>query len=116
MPTECEWTRGIVKEMRACGAMVFACVAQKMQEPGWPDRFVCHPWWTGWIEFKGLKTPVSTKQRIVIRELNCRKPGLAVIARYPGIIEGTDYSFTTGKELLECLRYLSSAGLIPQRP
>ena len=40
-----------------------------MQEPGWPDLYIAHPKFVGWIETKGVNTLVKTIQRTVMEEL-----------------------------------------------
>lgn len=85
--TESEWTRDICAGIRLCNGIVQAIVGSKMQDPGWPDRFICHRYWRGHIEFKGAKTRLTDKQRIIIRGLRERQPGSAYVVRYPDRIE-----------------------------
>lgn len=100
--TESEWTRAVVMPaLKSCNCMVFAVVggaAQRsdsreerapvvMQQPGWPDRYVHHKYWAGWLEIKGEKTRVTDLQAKVMRELNNRRPGSAFVLRLPGLIE-----------------------------
>lgn len=71
------------------GAMVFAVVAHRLQESGWPDRYVSHVRWRGWLEFKGPETPVAVKQRIVLRGLRARGDA-AWVVRLPNRVEDED--------------------------
>lgn len=104
---ESEWTRIICGQLKAMNAIVFAVVGGTMQEPGIPDRYICHTKWQGWLEFKGGKTKVAAKQRIWIRRHNERRPGSAFVVRYPGYVEDGDgvsvCHFTNGRQLLEFL-------------
>ena len=84
---ECKRTRDLCTDLRARGAMVFAVVGSVMQEPGWPDRYVHHVWWSGWIEFKDGTRRLTPKQQYVIRELNARRPCSAFVVRFPDRVE-----------------------------
>jgi hypothetical protein len=104
---EIAWTRRICNEMKACNALVFACVGGPMQEPGWPDRYVHHTYWSGWLEFKGVRTTVKLKQKIILRKLG----RCGYVARQPNRIETADGKLValfdgTGLGLLKCLRDL----------
>jgi len=91
--SECEWTRGICNELTRCGAKVFTnqksyvvggARGTKLAQPsqsGWPDRWVAHVCWTGWLEFKGLKTKLEPLQAKTIREIEERWPGGAYVCR-----------------------------------
>lgn len=82
--TESPWTKRVCDELRKCNALVFSLIAQRAGEAGWPDRYVCHKLWSGWLEFKGNATKLKRKQAFVIRELNVRQPGSAFIIRKDG--------------------------------
>lgn len=82
LTAECAMTRKLVDELRSRGARVFSCVGSGKQGSGWPDRYICHPTWTGWIEFKGPKTRFPPIQRNMIRDLNARSPRVAAVVRF----------------------------------
>jgi len=109
---EGQWTRKVCASLKKCNAVIFACVAQAMQEPGWPDRWICHRRWRGWLEFKGVNTRLSAIQRKKIDDLNARQPGSAYVVRQPGIVEDTKGNelarFTTAVELLKILEELTN--------
>ena len=84
---ESKWTKGVCGEMTKCNALVFACVGGVMQTAGWPDRYVAHKLWTGWLEFKGEKTRLTIKQHHIIYTLNKKRPGTAYVIRWPNRIE-----------------------------
>ena len=78
--SEATLTRRLCKELEKRGAFVFAIVGGILQEPGWPDRYIAHKKWSGWVEFK-KNTKVSEKQAWIISEL--RKRGVnAVVVRF----------------------------------
>ncbi len=109
---ESPWTRKICQEMRKCNAMVFSVVGGQMQMPGWPDRYICHRYWQGWLEFKGVQTRVSSIQRVVLRGLRKHHPGLAYVVRMPDRIEDEEGQLVrrfdgTGKGLLTVLERLT---------
>lgn len=70
--SETKWTAKVTQIMERKGAIKFAIVGGDMQEPGWPDRFIAHRWWHGFLEFKNPTTVSTTKQRLVIRALTER--------------------------------------------
>lgn len=84
---ECKWTREICAQLERYNTLIFPVVASRMQKPGWPDRFIAHTQWQGWLEFKDYKTPVSRLQKKVLRELRLRNKRLAYIVRRPDRIE-----------------------------
>ena len=109
---ESPWTREICAQLKRQNCMTFAVVAHKLQEPGWPDRYVHHAYWRGWLEFKGPKTRTAPKQKIIIRELNVRRPWSAFIVRAPDRIEDHSgnviaYFDGTGRDLLHTLKGIS---------
>ena len=75
--TESELTRELLT-----GCMVFSCVASRMQTSGWPDRYVSHPLWSGWLEFKAENGRLSALQREVLRRLRSHDAGQAFVARH----------------------------------
>lgn len=80
---ERDWRTIICKELRAQNALVFAIVAHKRQEPGWPDIYIHHSYIEAvHIEFKGTNTAVAAKQDKIVRELNRRRPATAFFARH----------------------------------
>lgn len=107
---ECEHTRKLVKELKCINALVFAVVGGNMQAPGWPDRYVHHKHWQGWLEMKD-KAAVSSLQAQRIKELNARAPGSAFVIRFPNLIEDENGNelgtFSSAWELIETLKELS---------
>ena len=82
MSTETQITKGWVDSMKAAGAIVVPYVASRRQPAGYPDRIIHHATWTGWIELKGYRTPVETRQRMRIDSLNARRPASAFVFRF----------------------------------
>ena len=75
------FTARVTREMRMCNAMVYPIIACEQTPAGYPDRVVWHSYWQGWIEFKAQTTKLEPHQVKVIRELNKRRPGSAVVVR-----------------------------------
>jgi hypothetical protein len=67
--TENQWKAALVKELRAAGALVLSVHGHAQQAPGWPDIYVAHCIWSGWIELKSHDGELSEAQRIVGRKL-----------------------------------------------
>lgn len=117
---ESPWTRRVCEQMQQAGAVVLSLVGSRMQQPGWPDRYVAWSYYNimqgcfctaqAWLEFKATDGVLSDIQRVRIAEL--RKRGvLAVVVRFPNIIEnelGTKLSKfdSTGSGLLQSLEEL----------
>lgn len=111
---ESKWTREICGELHRNNAMVHAIVGTMMQAAGWPDRYVAHTLWQGYLEFKGEKTELKKHQAIILRELNKRRPGLAYVVRYPNRIEDYNGNLVkrfhgTGADLLHTLNEITPA-------
>ena len=75
---ESEFNRWWSRCLRAAGAKVVAIVGTGVQEPGLPDRYVCHRRWRGWIEGKKDGGKLSTAQVIFLREMTQRGENVVV--------------------------------------
>ena len=117
---ESDWTRIVCNTARS--GEVFAAVggvvstpqahvqAISMQQSGWPDRHIIHRHWIGWLEFKSRRK-LRLNQKLIIKDINSRRPGTAYVVHYPGIIENHDgvacHEFEeNGEGLLACLQEL----------
>lgn len=90
MLTESDFTKIVCNELKRCRATVFTFVAGAPgQTDGTPDRYVSHPYWQGFIEFKGYRTPIAPLQKVHHNELNRHKPGQAAFVRIAS--ESHDY-------------------------
>ena len=70
MLTETQITSKLVAALRKeCHAMVLNLHGHAMQGAGWPDIYLVHWMFRGWIEFKGVKTPVQPLQTKIMGEL-----------------------------------------------
>ena len=87
VPKETTWTKKICDQITALGGWVIPYVASKKNKAGTPDRHITHRLWTGWLEFKGLKTPVEPLQARTLWQLNERSEYSAFIVRFPGLIQ-----------------------------
>jgi hypothetical protein len=78
---ERDWTRVVRDELTARGALVMVAAANRYTVPGWPDRWVCHCLWAGWLELKTEDGLVSALQARRVREICARRPGTAWVLR-----------------------------------
>ena len=80
MDNETKLTAKLVKSWRQMGAEVLNITGGGRlqtnegksfvaQSPGWPDCFLCHRIWSGFIEFKGPKTVLQKHQERIIHTL-----------------------------------------------
>ena len=101
---ENEWANKLVPEMRRCNALVLNTHGEKYQQRGWPDLYIAHTFYIGWIELKGEYTKLEPHQKKMLKEL--RKKGInAFVARYPNLIQNYEGVLlsrfdSTGKGLL----------------
>lgn len=109
--SEKEFTARLTRGLRDCNAVVCVIHQTRYSTPGTPDRYVVHRRWHGMLEFKDDDTKLRPDQRVVIREMNRRRPGSALVVRAPGVVEdeagGRLGTFTTALELLAILEALS---------
>jgi hypothetical protein len=116
---ESAWTKQICTEIEVAGGWVIPYVASRQNRAGTPDRQITHRLWAGWLEFKGLKTPVKPLQVHTLQQLNARAAGSAFVVRFPGIIQTVIRApgiksvdridlvhFKTGLDLLNMLKIL----------
>ena len=109
---ENEFASKLTRALRKCNAEVLSVVGNRMQASAWPDIYVAHTYWTGWIEFKGEKTLLRNDQKIMIERLIARNV-YAFVVRYPNRIQNSKEillsTFTTfdAADLLRKLRDLS---------
>ena len=85
---ECNFTRFFCRSIERCNGMTHAVVGNSMAKAGWPDRYIAHPRWRGWIEFKLGSKPLSDIQRSVCHGLH--KRGVKV---YVGIVRSGQSDF-----------------------
>ena len=78
---ESKFTAEFCRGLRQCNAMVYPLIGSTRAPAGWPDRYVHHRLWQGFIEFKATETVVRTHQWEIIRNLNKIKPLSALILR-----------------------------------
>jgi hypothetical protein len=106
---ETDFAKKITKNLRNCNALVLSVVGNRMQQNSWPDIYVAHKYWIGWIEFKGEKTKLRKDQAMLLEEL--WKRGVeAYVVRCPNLIESytgnslETFCPNTPVELLKVLR------------
>lgn len=112
MKSESESTNELCAELVKLGAMFYPIMGGMRRPPGWPDRYIHHRLWAGFIEFKNPDTPTDTAQRLVIENLNKIRPCSAYIVRH-GVNRIEDArnrlitSFDTPQSLLNTLQLLA---------
>ena len=80
---ENEFAKRMTKAIRDCNGIVLSVVGNKMQQAAWPDIYVAHRYWQGWIEFKGHRTVLREDQRRMIEELHKRGVNAVVVRYHP---------------------------------
>jgi hypothetical protein len=77
---ESAFSRELTIELREAGARVLAIVGGDKQTGGWPDRFICHPIFMGFIELKRERNGLDRRQQLEIEMLNRYHPCSAFVA------------------------------------
>jgi hypothetical protein len=78
--SESEWSRKWTAELRRCNADVLSIVASEKQNPGWPDRYIHHIFFSGFIEVKRLeRDKLQLNQELQIKSLNLKHPASAFV-------------------------------------
>jgi hypothetical protein len=88
--TETEWTAKVCKELEGRGCVVYPIVAQMRGKSGWPDRLIISKYGVWLLEFKGLKTKVQLRQKLIMQMINRIRPGTCWVVRQgsPSACEG----------------------------
>ena len=93
--------------MENVNAKVLSIVASEKQTPGWPDRFVSHVLWQGFIEIKRLSNDLTTLQRDTIYQLNRHNYGSAFVLwleeaplsmMRPAYLQSVDFRIRAGSD------------------
>ena len=66
---ESEFTRWFCKCCEAMGAKTIAFVGSTMQQNGISDRYISHPLFRGWVEFKRNENKCTTLQRDFLKDM-----------------------------------------------
>lgn len=84
MRSENKWKALITQHLRDCGALVLSLHGHSMQQRGWPDIYISHPKFTGWIELKLPSGCLSDAQLSIMRKLEMRTKAFVVIIEEDG--------------------------------
>jgi len=110
---ECELTRWLCDELRACGAIVIVQQAGVFSQ-GWPDRLLVTIGWMGFLEMKGVDGKLTGRQARNLREIHKRQPGHARVVRFGETESGPhrlyDYSMTEWVEFVTARQLLGLLG------
>ena len=112
---EAEFTKQTCNGLEKLGCVVYPIVAQTFGVSGWPDRLVVCPPPIDKIvllEFKGVKTPLETRQRLIMARVNrCSADTCFVVRQGESMhrLMSHDESklygfFATPEELWQCLK------------
>ena len=63
------WKARLKKDLEALNGVVLSVHGHAMQAPGWPDLYVAHSRWSGWIELKMPRGSLSGIQVAVGKKL-----------------------------------------------
>jgi len=83
----------LIEHFKNNGGLILNIHGHLMQKSGWPDLYVSHPEWRGWIELKVEGRKLTTLQRIVIKDLIKRETNaFTMTLKFKGemVIEATD--------------------------
>lgn len=95
---ETEFSRRLSKALREVEAQVLVLKPDMTMGKGWPDLFVAHRSWTGWIELKvkGFKLSPAQTQRIdLLRRQDCAVKVLR-------LVDGVVYEELEGRQWRVC--------------
>lgn len=90
MKTEPELTRDLCRALRRRGALVRNIVYHRMSEPGWPDRWLGHPFWHGHLEFKAWGGRLEPLQRKILGSLHALNEYTALVVRHGAVHDPGD--------------------------
>lgn len=63
MKTESDFTKMLCERIKRAGGHVMPMVGSNMQPSGYPDRYIAHPRFTGWLEMKKDDRQLTGEQR-----------------------------------------------------
>lgn len=111
--SETAWTAKLVVRLRRLNAQVLNVHGHDMQAPGWPDLYVAHRRWSGWLEVKTAKGRLRKVQQLVIDGLRARNvPAFVLRAGDPMELENHEGEFLgearDERELLSLLEELEN--------
>lgn len=126
MSLESKFKATLCKQLQDLGAMIHV-ISATADSSGWPDRYIVHPGWSGYIEFKAIRGRLRENQRLTLKGITKRKQNALILWErgadnyellYVGGTSGDIKSIAIagatdalycydGKSLLEQLRYLN---------
>lgn len=80
--TESERTRELCRALEHRGAITYANVQGTMTIQGRPDRWLCHPLWTGHLEFKSWDGKLTDYQRLALKRIHQLQEYTALCVRH----------------------------------
>jgi hypothetical protein len=76
---ECEPTRRFCRTLEAQGAVTYPLVGNRYAPPGWPDRYIAHEAWQGFVEFKKHDGTLKKLQARRLQDLELRRVSTYVL-------------------------------------
>lgn len=99
---EGDFQKWFIKTLKLCGALTFNVHGHGMQAVGWPDVYVAHRMYHGWVELKaGSGGRLSQFQKDRIHMLLDHGVPAVVLAWRPGDGGDVQVEDTTGKPYLD---------------
>jgi hypothetical protein len=89
MTPESKFKKHVIDALKESGGRVLKIQPNAFTGRGWPDLYVAHPFWTGWLELKVSPNSVEALQWKRIKDLNDYKVKAFVLKFYPNKIEGS---------------------------
>lgn len=75
----------LIDSLKRRGAMVLNLHGHEMMASGWPDLYVSHPIWRGWLELKTERGRLSTLQEMRLKDLAARRDYGYVVRYVDGV-------------------------------
>ena len=112
--TEHQFSKKLVAGLRRCNAIVLNIHGEEKQASGWPDLYIAHSFYNGFVELKGERTELKSLQAAIIRKLKERGT-YACVVRYPNLIQNEEGVRIMRLESMEPLELLKALGEIKKR-
>lgn len=102
MSLETEFSSEIRAAIEGVGGWTFKKWGNAMEGAGYPDRFIAHPKWRGWIEEKVNRRPLTDIQRVTISDMLRRhEPAIVVRLWDSGNEHRIDFEYEDGQQRMQ---------------
>ena len=93
--------RDLARRLEGVGALALKVHGHLMQEAGWPDLYVAHRTFHGWIEVKSGDRTLTALQRVRIGQIRARGVPALVVRGRDGVLTVEDVDGATVATLPE---------------